>query len=49
MYGKAMKLPLPYNGFRWENASIFDTQFIKNYKWNENSESRGYILECDIE
>ena len=47
LYGAAMSITLPMNGFKWVN-DIFEIneKFVKSY--NKNSD-KGYILEVDVD
>ena len=47
LYGKAMPLKLPVDGFEWvEDLSEIDEDFIKNYDEDSNV---GYFIRCDTE
>ena len=47
LYGKAMSLKLPVDGFEWVGQlSVIDEDFIKNY--DEDSDV-GYFIKADIE
>ena len=47
LYGWAMSLKLPVNGFKWvKKISKFNEMFIRNY--DENSD-KGYFLEVDVD